>query len=144
MSVHDDREAIKELKALYARCADAVFNQPGPPSALAMANLFTDDGSLELGSFGHFAGRQSLITAFESTLPAATAWSMHYILSPILEINGTEASGSWYFLIYYVPNGDTGSKPAQLYGSYSDKYKKINGVWRIQASTAHFVTPPGA
>lgn len=142
MSSYEDREAIKELKAQYARCADAVFNEPGAASALAMANLFTDDGTLDLGPLGRFSGRQGLVSAFESGLPANTAWSVHYMMNPILRINGMEANGSWYFLIYYVAKAESQPGPAQLYGTYADKYKKVNGVWRIQESIASFLMPP--
>jgi len=142
MSDWKDREDIKELKAMYARRADSVFNAPGHTSAVALADLFTNDGTLDLGPFGRYSGRANLIAAFETTLPAGTAWSTHYIVSPILTISGSEATGSWYFLIMSVPKTPPHAPVIQIYGSYQDTYKKVSGEWRIHESVTSYFIPP--
>lgn len=142
MSDLDEREAIKELKAMYARRADAVFNSPGHTSAVALADLFTNDGTLDLGPFGRYSGRANLIAAFETTLPAGTAWSTHYIVSPILDVRGREATGSWYFLIQSVPKVPAHAPVIQIYGSYQDTYKKVDGTWRIFETLTSYAIPP--
>lgn len=141
LEVIEAREAIKELKASYARGADAVFNNPGNASAVALADLFTADGSLELGPFGAFSGRAELLNAFENVLPQATKWSAHYILSPKLSINGATATGSWYYLIWMLPAGD-GAEVIHIYGGYEDEYAKTEDGWKIKSSKALFSAPP--
>lgn len=142
MSDLDEREEIKELKAMYARRADAVFNSPGHASAVALADLFTNDGTLDLGPFGRYSGRANLINAFETLLPAGTAWSTHYIVSPILTVSGRDATGNWYFLIQSVPKSPAHAPVIQIFGSYQDTYKKVDGAWRIYETLTSYFIPP--
>ena len=135
------REAIKELKARYARGADAVFGNPGPASATALADLFTDDGVLDLGPFGRYEGRAALLDAFENILPQGTKWSTHYIVNPLLEIDHDEAQGQWYYLIQSLPAGE-GASVIQIFGSYTDSYRRVDGCWRIAESISGFFIPP--
>lgn len=138
----DARIAIEELKAAYARRADAVFRTPGHASAVALADLFTDDGVLDLGPFGHYEGRPALLNAFENILPQATKWSTHYIVSPIIDIahDGKSATANWYFIIKSVPQSPV--QLIEILGGYDDKYKKVNGKWLIRESLSSFFVPP--
>lgn len=151
MPPHDDphdhdspraRAAIEELKAAYARRADAVFRDPGPASAVALADLFTLDGVLDLGPFGRFEGRAALLDAFENVLPLATKWSTHYIVSPTIDIaaNGKTATANWYFIIKSVPQGPP--QLIEILGAYDDKYTRVDGHWRIRESISSFFVPP--
>lgn len=138
----EDVEAIRTLKALYARRADTVFRSPGQSSAVALADLFTEDGVLDLGPFGRYEGRAAMLDAFENILPAGTAWSSHYIVNPTIDTTThTDATGSWYFLIYAQPKTPAHSPAATIWGGYEDKYKKIAGVWRIFESIASYTQP---
>ncbi len=136
------REEIKELKARYARGADAVFNDPGPASATALADLFTDDGVLDLGPFGRYEGRPALLDAFENILPQGTKWSTHYIVSPLLCIDGKTATGRWYYLIQSVPAQPPDAGLIQIFGSYDDKYEKTANGWKIKETISGFFVPP--
>lgn len=137
----EDRSAIEELKARYARGADAVFGTPGPASATALADLFTDDGVLDLGPFGRFEGRAALLAAFETTLPQGTKWSVHYIVSPLITIDGDAATGHWYYLIQALP-AQPGATVIQIFGSYADKYVRCGDAWKIKESLSGFFVPP--
>jgi hypothetical protein len=136
------REAIQQLKARYARGADAVLNDPGTASATALADLFTDDGVLDLGPFGRYEGRAALLNAFENVLPAATKWSTHYIMSPLLEVGGANATGTWYYLIQMLPADPPDAPLTAIYGSYTDSYEKVGAVWKIKQSVSAFFVPP--
>ncbi|PRQ04099.1 hypothetical protein ENSA5_11470 [Enhygromyxa salina] len=135
------REAIKELKTQYARRSDAVFNTPSHESAVALADLFTDDGVLNLGPFGSFSGRAELINAFENVLPQGTKWSTHYIVNPTIRVNGQTAEASWYYLIQSLPAGEDASL-IQFFGGYDDQYVKTNDGWKIKQTDTSFFTPP--
>ncbi len=136
------RTKIEELKAAYARGADAVFRTPGHASALALADLFTPDGALDLGPYGRFEGRPALLDAFENILPLGTKWSTHYIVSPVITIDGDDAAGSWYYLIKSVPRSPANSPMIDLLGGYEDKYRRVDGVWRIRETLTSFFVPP--
>lgn len=137
----ESRAAIEELKALYARRADAVFRTPSLASATALADLFTGDGILDLGPFGRYEGRPALLNAFQNILPLSTKWSTHYIVSPVLAIDENSATGSWYFLIKSVaqqPNAPV----FEILGAYDDKYKRTASGWKIRESVSSFFVPP--
>ncbi|EDM80807.1 hypothetical protein PPSIR1_13028 [Plesiocystis pacifica SIR-1] len=137
----ESRAAIEELRANYARRSDAVFNEPGNASAVALADLFTDDGVLDLGPFGKFEGRDALINAFENLLPQGTKWSTHYIVNPVIEVDGDAATGDWYYLIDSLPAGE-GAQLVQFRGGYSDKYVRVDGEWRIKEALTRYFVPP--
>lgn len=139
------RMEIEELKANYARRSDAVFRAPGAASALALADLFTHDGVLDLGPYGRFVGRAALLDAFENLLPLGTQWSTHYITSPVITIDGDDATGSWYYLIKSVPRSPPNSPTPgviDLLGGYEDRYRRVGGVWRIRETLTSFFVPP--
>jgi hypothetical protein len=140
----EDLEALRTLKALYARHADAVFRTPGPAAAEAIAALFTEDGVLDLGPFGRYAGRDAIRAASVDVLPVRTGWSTHYVHSPILEVRGDEATGSWYFLIYAQPKAAPGVRavpPSPIFGSYADRYSRMAEGWRFVESVASYAQP---
>ena len=62
----------KELKAMYARRADAVFNLPDTQAQSPWPTYFTNDGTL-IRTIWPLFGRANLINAFETLLPAGTA-----------------------------------------------------------------------
>lgn len=138
----ESRAEIEQLKAKYARGADAVFNTPGAASATALADLFTDDGVLDLGPFGRYEGRAALLNAFENILPLGTKWSTHYIVSPTLDVGEHTATGDWYFMIKAVPQAPPGAPLIEILGGYADTYQKTAGGWKIRESLARYFTPP--
>lgn len=137
------REAIKELKYQYARRSDRVFNEPGHASAVALADIFTDDGVLELGPFGSFAGRDALINAFENILPQGTKWSTHYMTNPDIhvDVEGGTATANWYYLIQSLPAAE-GASLTQFFGAYDDEYVKTESGWKIKRTVTSFFVPP--
>ena len=135
------REAIKELKYQYARRADDVFNKPSHASAVALADLFTDDGVLDLGPFGAFEGRDALINAFENILPQGTKWSTHYMSNPSITVEGETAQASWYYLIQSLPAGE-GAALTQFFGGYDDSCVKTDCGWKIKQTLTSYFMPP--
>lgn len=136
-----ERAAIEDLKGLYARRADAVFRAPGAASAAGLADLFTDDGVLDLGPFGRFEGRPALLHAFEHLLPQGTKWSTHYIMSPILDVDGHRATGRWYFMIKALPRNPPGAPIIEIFGEYLDQYQRTERGWKIRESIATYSAP---
>ncbi|KIG18508.1 hypothetical protein DB30_00193 [Enhygromyxa salina] len=135
------RQALEQLKAHYARNSDAVFNTPGAASAIALADLFTEDGVLDLGPYGKYEGRAALLNAFENLLPQGTRWSTHYMMNPLIDVQGQHATGSWYYLIRMLPAGPDATV-VELSGSYDDIYRHTPGGWKIKQSISGFFIPP--
>lgn len=138
----ESHDAIVRLKSGYARGADAVFGSPGPASAVALADLFTDDGILDLGPFGRYEGRAALLNAFENILPQGTRWSVHYIVNPVIAVDGDAATGDWYFLIKAVPGAPPGAPVIEILGGYADKYERTASGWKIKESISRYFVPP--
>jgi hypothetical protein len=142
LEVLEARFAIEELRAHYARAIDKIHSDPNPANAAAFVDLFTDDGVLDLGPLGRFEGRAALLEACENLFPQVTQWSMHYMLNPLLTVNGDEASGSWYFFVPSVPSTPPNSPVVSLYGTYTDHYVKVGGVWRFKEVVGALLLPP--
>lgn len=139
----DHIQSIQDLKARYARFADAVFRTAGSAAAAtALADLFTHDGVLDLGPFGRYSGHAELMHAFQTILPASTVWSTHYIVSPIVSVTGDTATGDWYFLIHMVPASPAHAPVVTVYGSYQDTYEKVGGTWKIKQTLTSYTPPP--
>ncbi|AKT42180.1 nuclear transport factor 2 family protein [Chondromyces crocatus] len=128
----DDLEALRDLKALYARRVDDNHRAPTPQSATAAADLFTNDAILDLGPGSRYEGRAQILNAFQNLFPAATAWSTHYIVNPLLQVNGNTATGTWYFLLYTQPKTSPPSPVLTLWGHYAEKYVKTNAGWKFK------------
>lgn len=122
----DDFEAIRQLKARYFRTMDTKDWD-------AMRTLFTDDLAMDTAAAG--GGVYDNADDFMDFLRAALgeAVSVHQGHMPeITLVSDTEATGIWalHDLIVF-PNGMrlTG------YGHYHERYRKVDGQWRIAAST---------
>jgi hypothetical protein len=85
----EDLEAIKQLKARYAAYCDANYD------ADALADLFTEDAIWDGGLLGYNEGREVIRQFFRGS-SQRIAFALHYIVSPLIEIDGDTASGTWY------------------------------------------------
>lgn len=140
----EDLEALGRLKSLYAVNADKVLRTPSRAHAVALSELFTDDAVGDYGFFGRFEGKAALLDAFENVLPAGTGWSTHYLANPVLDVQGSQASGTWYFLIYAQAKSPPFGPTQNFFGHYEDQYVKSGGIWRHSSLIVHYAVPPAA
>jgi hypothetical protein len=138
----EDLEAIKILKARYAMGSDACLRTPSHENAVALADLFTEYAVGDYGFLGHFAGRAALTDAFEKVLPGGTVWSAHYMVNPVLRVDGSLGDGTWDFLIHAVPRGAPAGATVTFYGRYEETYSKTSNGWKIASLKVHFASPP--
>ena len=87
----EDLEEIKQLKARYAAYCDAGYD------ADALADLFTTDAVWDGGMLGRNEGREAIRQFFRGS-SQRISFAVHNILSPIIEIAGDTATGTWYLL----------------------------------------------
>ena len=85
----EDLEEIKQLKARYAAYCDANYD------ADALAALFTADAVWDGGMLGRSEGREAIRQFFRGS-SQRISFAIHNILSPIIEITGDTATGTWY------------------------------------------------
>lgn len=128
-----DIHAIKQLKAYYCHYADSGQH------AEAFSQLFTEDAILDEGEDGVFSGRSAIFEMYQSLWPHLRM-NQHLVLNPIIELDGTTATGNWRLLQLMTTINPEGDRALVAAGYYDEKYVKIDGVWLFQhiAARVHF------
>jgi hypothetical protein len=101
--------------------------------------LFTEDGTLEIGGRGVFVGRKRVQQYLEWLgFPVHGRLYDHTQMQPVIHVSpdGTQAKGRWRALIY---GGDYGA--VSMFGDaiYENEYRKVNGKWMISKLHPWFV-----
>ena len=115
-----DIEALKTLKHRYAAYCDDGFNADG------IASLFTKDAVWDGGPFGRFEGREA-IREFFTSMPDTVDWACHYMLNPVIEVDGDRATGAWLLWQPLVLKED--SQAMWISASYNDTYVRVGDEW---------------
>ena len=100
-----------------------------------VADLFADDGTLEIGQGGVYAGKASIREGLEQFGPAGLREGEindHLQLQPVVSIapNGVIAKARG---VYLGMTGRNGESAEWREGIYENEYVKENGVWKIKA-----------
>ncbi|ROR94761.1 SnoaL-like protein [Sinobacterium caligoides] len=120
-------EAIKQLKARYLSACDS--------KQLTLIRDCFAEGEIDIdyGAVGCFRHRDELLALFDNVGNHQHMVEMHHGQNPrITLLDEEQAEGEWglyYFLINSEENTLT-----QLGGVYADRYRLIDGQWRITAS----------
>ncbi len=109
-----------------------------------VADLFTDEGTIELGLNGVYAGKANIrnylysLTGGKPGLRPGEIMN-HFQLSPVVTLapDGLAAKGRWRSIIQGGTYGK-GSGGDWGEGIYENEYVQQNGVWKIK--TLHFYT----
>lgn len=130
----EDLEEIKQLKARYAAYCDANYD------ADALAELFTEDAIWDGGALGRNVGREAIRQFFRGSSQRIT-FAVHNILSPIIDLAGDTATGTWYLL--QTCTYAAGNQAVWGAATYHDRYVRQNDVWKFQhvQIVSHFWTP---
>ncbi len=104
-----------------------------------IAQLFTRDGTLEIGGRGVFVGRKRVLEYLQWLgFPVQGRLYDHTQMQPVLDVSpdGMHAKGRWRALIF---GGDYGG--ASMFGDaiYENEYRKVAGKWMISKLHAYFV-----
>lgn len=115
------REAIRDLVARYAHCADGGrFDE--------LVALFAEDGVLETPDRQEHRGRAALrafLGGTQATLAAATTvpYIRHNVANLLIEVGGPDAAtGAAYFFVVTERGPDH-------WGRYRDRYVCVDGRW---------------
>lgn len=122
-----DFEQIQNLKARYCRAADSAPD--GREEALAaLKALFTDDVTADYG-FGPMEGGDAIATFLADSIAGGSTWMVHNIHSPLIEVDGDDASGNWTVNVR-MKRTETGNVDF-VFGRYSDRFRRVDGTWKI-------------
>jgi ketosteroid isomerase-like protein len=105
-----------------------------------IADLFTDDGTLEIGGRGVFVGKARVLQYLRWLgAPERGKLYDHTQMEPVVTVapDGLTAKGRWRALIF----GADLDKRTDFLGDaiYENEYRKENGVWKIAKLHAYFV-----
>jgi len=134
IQVLEDIEAIKRLKAQYCTYCDNAYDADG------IASLFAEDAVWDGGNFGKHEGREAIRTFFRGA-SRIFPFALHQVMNPIIEVQGGQATGSWY-LLQPATLAD-GNQAVWLAARYEEEYVKVGGDWQFKRLKVHasFLTP---
>ena len=119
----EDAEAIKKLKARYTNYCDNGYDPDG------IASLFTEDAIWDGGVFGKSVGREAIRKFFQGA-SKMLPFAIHYVMNPIIEVNGNTATGSWY--LFQTCTFAEGNQAVWGAARYSEEYVKQGGEWKFK------------
>lgn len=134
----EDVEAIRKLKALYCLYAD------DPLKSDVFAELFAEDAVLDEGKDLMILNGREEIRRMHKLLWPKLALNQHFTFSPMIEVNGDEASGHWRLLqLISARNEDSTEQAFWAAGWYEEQYRRIDGEWKFQhvETDVHFNCP---
>jgi hypothetical protein len=122
ITILEDIEAIKKLKARYCSVCDDDHNPD------EITKLFASDGIWEGDGIGAHKGHAAIRALFER-FRDRISFSQHNVMNPNITVTGDRAKGSWYFLGPFTFRN--GNRQMWLAARYEDDYVKINGEWKF-------------
>lgn len=120
----EDKQALRELNALYARAADRADSQ-------LLAGLWAEGAQVQNGAFSGPAS-EFVDTAAH---PAGLERSFHSISNEFFEIDGATARGEVYVITVSTWNKDGGKTDTLIGGRYLDEYRKVGSDWKFARRT---------
>jgi hypothetical protein len=134
----EDESDIENLQRIYGFYVDKQLWKEA-------ADLFADDGTLEIGGQGVFAGKSRVLEYLLRISPDGLTRGRlfnHIQLQPIIDVapDGKTAKGRWRFLSEL---GEYKKSAAWGGGTYENEYVKVGTIWRIKTLHAYsrFCTP---
>jgi SnoaL-like domain len=129
----EDEDAIENLQRSYGFYVDKAMWKDA-------ADLFAQDGTLEIGGRGVFVGKARIQQYLNWLAPQGLVRGKlfnHLQLQPVVHVgaDGKSAQGRWRFL---AEVGEYQKSAVWGGGIYENQYVKENGVWKIKALHAYF------
>jgi uncharacterized protein (TIGR02246 family) len=122
----EDLEAIKQLKASYCEICDDDHNPE------RITSVFTEDAVWEAKGIGEAKGHEEIRKLFQR-FQKMIRFSQHMTMNPVLEVDGEQARGTWYFLGAFTM--EKGNQAMWQACRYHEVYRKVDGTWLIERLT---------
>jgi hypothetical protein len=128
-------EEIRRLKARYAHAADSKYTDDHTRrdqaaidmAARIQADCFTVDAVWDGGpQWGRSEGREAIFAMVRKSVWSMT---MHYLLMPDIEVDGSSATALWYQ--WQVGTLTDGDRAMIMAATTRDTYRIEAGAWRI-------------
>lgn len=129
LQILEDVKAIENLKARYCYLMDASHKDPGKMKEVL--RLFAKDAKVKFQNVGSGEGGVGVETFFTKRFLEYFSFTMHMIHSPLIEINGNEATGRWYLQTASTVRSTNQARWAAA--TYHDTFVKEDGVWKFKS-----------
>lgn len=129
-------EAIRLLKHRYLNACDT-------KEVERIRDCFaTGEINIDYGPIGTFNDRDSFIALYQQLACHERVKDLHHSSNPEIDlITDNDATACWA-LFYFNQDADTGNT-LQLSGQYHDRYRRIDGEWKIVATRFERLTELG-
>lgn len=144
----EDREAIRALKAFYARCADEKYTDDHRRKSQAEVDAitrrqveatFTPDAVWDGGpQFGLRDGREAI---YDHLRQGGWSFSLHYFVSPVITLAGDVALASW--MLWQPCTRAADDRAMLMAATTEDDYVRTAQGWRMRRMRfiLKFITP---
>lgn len=103
------------------------------------AALFSEEGEISLGPMGQAKGRAAIRDLMAATLAGNVGNSYHIISSPMVQLNGDEATSE---VMWSVIHRDTdGQARLSMCGRHRDRLVREDGRWRFARRRGYIDIP---
>jgi hypothetical protein len=120
----EDIEEIKTLQATYAYSIDTLQMEKVP-------DLFANDFIAEYVPLGTHTTKESLLEFLKGAGEGA-ALMRHQMMTPLIEVDGDKATGTWYLLGPFTTKSPEGDIASWIQGKYACKYVREGGKWKFK------------
>lgn len=133
----EDHQAITNLQATYSFLVDSFrFDE--------LVELFEDDLVWEVGfdRMMTVTSKPALLEVLRKT-EESTAMMVHMLTTPLIEIDGDRATGSWYLFGMVTSKTPDGEAARWVHGRYDNAYARVGEQWKISRLSYRytFLTP---
>ncbi len=131
-------ESIRQLKHRYLNACDL-------KEVEAIRDCFAEgEIVIDYGPVGCFQDRDSFVALYQSLACNERVIDLHHGANPEIELLAEDEAEARWALYYFNLDADTGAT-RQLGGVYQDRYRRIDGQWKIVATAfrAHSMVERG-
>ncbi len=130
MSKAKDALAIANLKATYCRAADTSCGDEAAARAMFDGLLVEDF----IGDYGFkvMNGPAEIVDFMIQAIGGGSAWMIHALGSPVIEVAGETATGDWTIT---VTARRKDGEVMVINGRYSDTFRRTKHGWKIASIT---------
>jgi hypothetical protein len=140
LQILEDIESIRKLKASYCYLVDAAIAGDLGKWDEFMTR-FVDDAWIDFEGFGRHEGKDAVGRFYRDLVGSSLSYSAHMVSNPLIEVDGSNARGSWY--VHVPVTIRPRNEAAWLQGKYREEYLKVGGQWKWKSitTTFDFITP---
>ena len=121
-------DAIRQLKHRYLNACDL-------KEVEVIRDCFAEgEIDIDYGPVGSFKDRDSFVALYQSLACNARVIDLHHGANPEIELVAEDEAEARWALYYFNLDAETGAT-RQLGGVYQDRYRRIDGQWKIVETT---------